>query len=175
MYSRTVLRLLTTNLCRTRLFTPFTPLPLSCNVLLSDFAHRRHLSTPPPHVNVRFAESSIHSRKRAIYAWRLQWPLDEKLPLILGRDYGYTFRVPRRALRQSWESELRGRISCTWDISVIAYFKIIYVILITQVVGQSGVLTLILGDNGTYVINKQPPNKQIWLSSPSRFASVRFS
>ncbi|KAF7972697.1 hypothetical protein HWV62_30352 [Athelia sp. TMB] len=31
---------------------------------------------------------------------------------------------------------------------------------------QSGVLTLILGDNGTYVINKQPPNKQIWLSSP---------
>ncbi|KAF9778172.1 Frataxin [Thelephora terrestris] len=23
-----------------------------------------------------------------------------------------------------------------------------------------------LGDHGTYVINKQPPNKQIWLSSP---------
>lgn len=31
---------------------------------------------------------------------------------------------------------------------------------------NSGVLTLALGDNGTYVINKQPPNKQIWLSSP---------
>ncbi|EIN13569.1 Frataxin, partial [Punctularia strigosozonata HHB-11173 SS5] len=31
---------------------------------------------------------------------------------------------------------------------------------------SSGVLTLILGDKGTYVINKQPPNKQIWLSSP---------
>lgn len=31
---------------------------------------------------------------------------------------------------------------------------------------HSGVLTLILGDQGTYVINKQPPNKQIWLSSP---------
>ncbi|KAF7437051.1 Mitochondrial chaperone Frataxin [Pleurotus ostreatus] len=30
----------------------------------------------------------------------------------------------------------------------------------------SGVLTLSLGDKGTYVINKQPPNKQIWLSSP---------
>ncbi|KAK7207111.1 hypothetical protein BZA70DRAFT_270509 [Myxozyma melibiosi] len=29
-----------------------------------------------------------------------------------------------------------------------------------------GVLTLILPPNGTYVINKQPPNKQIWLSSP---------
>ncbi|KIJ68750.1 hypothetical protein HYDPIDRAFT_106991 [Hydnomerulius pinastri MD-312] len=31
---------------------------------------------------------------------------------------------------------------------------------------HSGVLTLSLGSNGTYVINKQPPNKQIWLSSP---------
>ncbi|EMD41702.1 hypothetical protein CERSUDRAFT_41417 [Gelatoporia subvermispora B] len=31
---------------------------------------------------------------------------------------------------------------------------------------SSGVLTLKLGDRGTYVINKQPPNKQIWLSSP---------
>jgi len=31
---------------------------------------------------------------------------------------------------------------------------------------ESGVLTLGLGDHGTYVINKQPPNKQIWLSSP---------
>lgn len=31
---------------------------------------------------------------------------------------------------------------------------------------QSGVLTLQLGSFGTYVINKQSPNKQIWLSSP---------
>ncbi|KAJ3089140.1 Mitochondrial chaperone Frataxin [Quaeritorhiza haematococci] len=31
---------------------------------------------------------------------------------------------------------------------------------------SSGVLTLKLGEPGTYVINKQPPNKQIWLSSP---------
>ncbi|PPQ90470.1 hypothetical protein CVT25_014988 [Psilocybe cyanescens] len=31
---------------------------------------------------------------------------------------------------------------------------------------HSGVLTLNLGQYGTYVINKQPPNKQIWLSSP---------
>jgi frataxin len=33
---------------------------------------------------------------------------------------------------------------------------------------KSGVLTLALGDKGTYVINKQPPNKQIWVSSPFR-------
>jgi len=32
---------------------------------------------------------------------------------------------------------------------------------------SSGVLTLKLADHGTYVINKQPPNKQIWLSSPT--------
>ena len=35
---------------------------------------------------------------------------------------------------------------------------------------QSGVLTLKLGPHGTYVVNKQPPNKQIWLSSPFRYA-----
>lgn len=28
-------------------------------------------------------------------------------------------------------------------------------------------MTLTVADKGTYVINKQPPNKQIWLSSPS--------
>ncbi|KAG0024947.1 Mitochondrial chaperone Frataxin [Podila clonocystis] len=32
---------------------------------------------------------------------------------------------------------------------------------------QSGVMTLRLGDKGTYVVNKQPPNKQLWLSSPT--------
>lgn len=29
-----------------------------------------------------------------------------------------------------------------------------------------GVLTLVLPPHGTYVINKQPPNQQIWFSSP---------
>lgn len=37
---------------------------------------------------------------------------------------------------------------------------------------QSGVLTLRLGAHGTYVINKQPPNKQIWLSSPTRYVCL---
>ncbi|KAG0145879.1 hypothetical protein CROQUDRAFT_658131 [Cronartium quercuum f. sp. fusiforme G11] len=32
--------------------------------------------------------------------------------------------------------------------------------------GKSGVLTFSMGGNGTYVLNKQPPNKQIWFSSP---------
>lgn len=30
----------------------------------------------------------------------------------------------------------------------------------------AGVLTVKMKEIGTYVINKQPPNKQIWLSSP---------
>jgi frataxin len=30
----------------------------------------------------------------------------------------------------------------------------------------SGILTLTLADGGTYVLNKQAPNRQIWLSSP---------
>ena len=33
---------------------------------------------------------------------------------------------------------------------------------------QSGVLTVRLGRHGTYVVNKQAPNRQIWLSSPVR-------
>ncbi|KAI1753024.1 mitochondrial chaperone Frataxin [Xylaria castorea] len=32
---------------------------------------------------------------------------------------------------------------------------------------SAGVMNLTINDLGTYVINKQPPNKQIWLSSPS--------
>ncbi|XP_061842571.1 frataxin, mitochondrial isoform X1 [Nerophis lumbriciformis] len=37
-----------------------------------------------------------------------------------------------------------------------------------DVVFSSGVLTVSVGgDKGTYVINKQTPNKQIWLSSPT--------
>ncbi|KAM0520085.1 hypothetical protein ACHAPE_003360 [Trichoderma viride] len=31
---------------------------------------------------------------------------------------------------------------------------------------SSGVMTITVANKGTYVINKQPPNKQIWLSSP---------
>lgn len=34
---------------------------------------------------------------------------------------------------------------------------------------QNEVLTLKLGSLGTYVINKQTPNRQIWMSSPVRY------
>jgi frataxin len=39
---------------------------------------------------------------------------------------------------------------------------------------QSGVMTLTVPPHGTYVINKQPPNHQIWVSSPAS-GPARFS
>ncbi|KAM9987625.1 hypothetical protein ACTFIZ_000104 [Dictyostelium cf. discoideum] len=35
-----------------------------------------------------------------------------------------------------------------------------------EIEGNDGVLTIIVGNKGTYVINKQTPNRQIWWSSP---------
>ena len=37
-------------------------------------------------------------------------------------------------------------------------------------VSQSGVLTVNMGHLGTYVLNKQSANRQLWLSSPVRSA-----
>ena len=34
------------------------------------------------------------------------------------------------------------------------------------VLSQDGVLNVIIGSHGTFVLNKQAPNMQIWLSSP---------
>lgn len=36
-----------------------------------------------------------------------------------------------------------------------------------DVIHNDGVLTFDMAGNGTYVINKQTPNRQIWLSSPT--------
>lgn len=47
-------------------------------------------------------------------------------------------------------------LSSNWDIGVDCWFV------------QQGVLTLKLGAKGTFVVNKQAPNRQIWLSSPVR-------
>lgn len=38
---------------------------------------------------------------------------------------------------------------------------------------SQGVLTLKLGKLGTYVINKQTPNRQLWMSSPVRYDRLR--
>ncbi|KAJ8122001.1 hypothetical protein ONZ43_g1690 [Nemania bipapillata] len=49
-----------------------------------------------------------------------------------------------------------------------AFFTVVSLpALLTQLILQSGVMHLTINDLGTYVINKQPPNKQIWLASPT--------
>lgn len=56
---------------------------------------------------------------------------------------------------------------CVWRIyrerALVAHQWLTYTISIQL---QSGVLNLIIKEGMTYVLNKQPPNKQIWLSSP---------
>lgn len=49
-----------------------------------------------------------------------------------------------------------------WTSRLMSFFYLLHAIL------QDGVLTVQLGSKGTYVINKQTPNRQIWLSSPIR-------
>lgn len=39
---------------------------------------------------------------------------------------------------------------------------------------QQGVLNIVVSDRGTWVINKQSPNQQIWWSSPIRYPFVFF-
>ncbi|ETS62359.1 hypothetical protein PaG_03444 [Moesziomyces aphidis] len=51
--------------------------------------------------------------------------------------------------RSNMQGASRGSPSSEWDIEC-----------------ASGVMNLRCGVHGTWVINKQPPNKQIWLSSP---------
>ncbi|XP_042009263.1 frataxin, mitochondrial-like [Salvia splendens] len=48
-------------------------------------------------------------------------------------------------------------------------FDVDYGVKWTNLHGYNEVLTLKLGDLGTYVINKQTPNRQIWMSSPVKY------
>ena len=59
---------------------------------------------------------------------------------------------------RGWEVEYSVRLSCFLPLCDSPRAD--------RMTDQSGVLTLALGPHGTYVINKQPPNQQIWMSSP---------
>lgn len=67
-------------------------------------------------------------------------------------------------------TEATSSTRCVRFLSVLA-FTVLRTDFQLSTCGKSGVLTVKLGDRGTYVINKQPPNKQIWLSSPIRYVS----
>ena len=77
--------------------------------------------------------------------------LEDRLDVVAGPDYEVEYSV--RGSATCLNSSIRACLT-QWSLRF-----------------QSGVLTLKLGSKGTYVINKQPPNKQIWLSSPFRSLS----
>ena len=56
-----------------------------------------------------------------------------------------------------------------YDVNLSVSFRLLlhFILLITFIL-QNGVLTIDLSHRGTYVINKQSVNQQIWLSSPVR-------
>lgn len=37
---------------------------------------------------------------------------------------------------------------------------------------QQGVLNIMMGEHGTWVLNKQTPNRQVWWSSPIRYVML---
>jgi len=94
--------------------------------------------------------------------------------LILGPPkHQETIRCPRRTMSTYKQSEVTmeeyHQLSDTTMEALLDSLEVLvdqHPDLPFEVEYHSGVLTLALGDKGTYVINKQPPNKQIWLSSP---------
>lgn len=113
MFSRTSLRLLTAHLHRTRHIS--TSRCLSSNPRPSSAIppHRRHMSTPPPQVNVRFVMELASEAERIMKRINIQRALNWKLPRILRRDYGYALRVARGTARRNWELKLWSWIPCT--------------------------------------------------------------
>ena len=75
----------------------------------------------------------------------IAWPLQLVMSYMCVMSKLYCLRHPSM---RSWQ----GRSSPPLSLNLSAL--------------SQGVLTLNLGSHGTYVINKQAPNKQIWMSSP---------
>ncbi|GAB2288785.1 hypothetical protein Dimus_036650 [Dionaea muscipula] len=83
-------------------------------------------------------------------------PLDIEVPA--SRDYSSTLQEEEfHMLADSTIHDLLEKLEEYGDSIQIDGFDIEY---------GNQVLTLKLGDLGTYVLNKQTPNRQIWLSSP---------
>jgi hypothetical protein len=58
------------------------------------------------------------------------------------------------------EAAMGKSAASDWDVE--------YAVCVRMNLTQTGVINLRLGSYGTYVINKQPPSQQLWLSSPRR-------
>lgn len=167
MFSRTALRACTHHLQRRTYLTavPILAINGSRTPMTPAFrTQRRNMATPPPQVNIRFA-----------YRSRMYFPSYSLLTYPASSDlsterYHALSDATMDSLLESLEELVDGLGSDSYEVeyhvrpSIFYYFS-----QDANIPVQSGVLTLILGEKGTYVINKQPPNKQIWLSSPLRF------
>ncbi|KAJ4975494.1 hypothetical protein NE237_000600 [Protea cynaroides] len=97
-------------------------------------------------------------RRKSFTAWLIQ-DLQEKLEVIL------VILFLRRKSFTAWPiQDLQENLEEYGDYVQIDGFDIDY---------ANQVLTLKLGNLGTSVLNKQTPNRQIWLSSPVRASMIQ--
>lgn len=76
------------------------------------------------------------------------------------QEYGDTVQI------DGFDVDYGVRNISSWLILMV---RVVYVLMQICYYLQNEVLTLKLGALGTYVLNKQTPNRQIWLSSPVRY------
>lgn len=76
------------------------------------------------------------------------------------QEYGDTIQI------DGFDVDYGVRNISSWLILMV---RVVYVLMQICYYLQNEVLTLKLGALGTYVLNKQTPNRQIWLSSPVRY------
>lgn len=100
------------------------------------------------------------------YSWSIAWELYSKLPM---ERYHALSEATMESLLESLESLVDDVADSSYEVEYHVRAEAFRPGSFWLFGCQSGVLTLKLADKGTYVINKQPPNKQIWLSSPYRW------
>lgn len=76
---------------------------------------------------------------------------------IIGIRYHSTAEILYHKRADEYLDGLLEYLEIIGDDNEIKGFDILY---------STGVMTLTLGEKGTFVLNKQPPNRQLWLSSP---------
>ncbi|CAE6447935.1 unnamed protein product [Rhizoctonia solani] len=127
-----------------------------------------------PSIRTNLARCALRSLRQT--SSRSIWTHTPRSAMVLpnayrkdGTGYDYSKRTMTTYKQSDITMQEYHRVSDKTMESLLDYLENLldeYTDLPYEVDYSSGVLTLKLGDKGTYVINKQPPNKQIWLSSP---------
>lgn len=115
----------------------------------------RTLHTTAPRSNEELSTAQYHTISDETFD-QLFNQLDELIEgsdVAADNDWEFDYSVSRR--RRPTMGRAGGEAASNSQSSLLSF------------VLQQGVMNLRLPPHGTYVINKQPPNKQIWLSSPS--------